>query len=57
VTLAPLVADRADHDSAAFGGVEGVEDDRIREGLGREVNRALGGRDKGRVDRVKALFG
>jgi hypothetical protein len=40
-----------DHYAAAPGLIERVENDGVREGVGREVNRAFGGGDKGRVDR------
>ncbi len=46
-----------DHDSAALRVVERVERDRVREGVGRKVNRALGGGDESRVDRIEALLG
>jgi hypothetical protein len=53
----PRIEDNPDSNAAALGLVERVENDGIREGVGREVNRAFGGGDKGRVDRVKSLFG
>jgi hypothetical protein len=47
----PRIEDNPDSNAAAFGRVERVENDGVREGVGREVNRAFGGGDKGRVDR------
>jgi hypothetical protein len=46
------IEDNPDSNAAALGLVERVENDGIREGVGREVNRAFGGGDKGRVASV-----
>ncbi len=40
-----------------LGGVERVEHDGVCEGVGRQVDRALGGGDESRIDRIKSLFG
>src|ERR1700722_2758030 len=51
------IEDNPASNAAALGLVERVENAGSRDGVGREVNRAFGGGDKGRGDRVKALFG
>ena len=50
------IEDDPNDDAAPFGVVEGVEHNRVREGVGREVDRTSGGPDKCDVDPVKPLF-
>jgi len=47
----------ADGNAATLRVVQRVDDDWICEGVGRQVDRGLGGREEVRVDRVEALLG
>ena len=51
------IEDNPDNDAAVVGVIQRADDDRVGEGVGREINRALCGRNERRIDRVEALLG
>src|SRR5208337_1678561 len=51
------IEDNPDNDAAVVSVVQRVDDDWVGKGIGGEVDRALGGCDQPRVDRVEALLG
>ena len=51
------IEDDPNDDAAPFGCIESIENDRVREGVGREVDPTPGSRDEGRVDRESRSSG